>query len=194
MKKVFVPGTCALVLLAVVLSRLAVPPRVEPEDFLRFRVVAASDAPQDQEAKLAVRDAVLAYLRPVAARAGSREAVASYIAGNLPEIAAVARDAARAAGFSGEVRLFWGEVFFPPRPYGDCVLPGGKYKALQVVLGSGKGRNWWCVLFPPLCYVDLARAGSGSPGRGEGVSLRAARVFQRWHHPAAWKWKQFLRG
>ena len=116
------------------------------ERVLRLHVVAASDSCEDQELKLRARDAVLEYLAPVLRGCGGREEAERIIEALLPEIAAVA---AAASGQPAEAGL--AEESFPQREYGAFALPQGSYRALRIRLGEARGKNWWCVVFPPLC-------------------------------------------
>jgi stage II sporulation protein R len=125
---------------------------------IRFRVIAASDSTFDQSVKLKVRDAVLAYLHPELHSAESESAAAAVISGRLPGIRQVAEQTVRSAGSDKQVQVFYGVTAFPDKTYGSVVFPAGNYQALKIVIGAGQGHNWWCVLFPPLCYVDLAQA------------------------------------
>ncbi|NPV28828.1 MAG: stage II sporulation protein R [Firmicutes bacterium] len=132
---------------------------------IRFHVIAAGNSSQQQELKLKVRDAVLACLRPELEKAPDEAAAAACIERRLPEIEEAAVRAVREAGFSEPVRVVWGVSLFPARAYGPVVFPQGPYRALKIVIGRGAGKNWWCVLFPPLCYVDLTRTSQGLAGR-----------------------------
>lgn len=155
-----------LMLSAAFLLALALVPRPAPEaeserfpgGVIRFHVIAASDNPQDQELKLKVRDAVLNYLRPELARARDESTAYLVIQERLPEIREVAADTLRAAGCRDRVEVLFGVHDYPARSYGPLTFPAGSYRSLRIVLGDGEGRNWWCCLFPPLCYVDLTRS------------------------------------
>lgn len=125
------------------------------EGVVRFHVIANSDSSADQELKLAVRDEVLAYLRPELENVQDKETAAQIIQSRLPQIEDVAAGVLRSQGCSDQVKAYYGVFDFPARTYGDKTFPAGKYEALRVVLGAGEGKNWWCCLFPPLCYVDL---------------------------------------
>ncbi len=140
---------------------------------IRFRVIAASDSPFDQAVKIKVRDAVLEYLRPELQGAGSEPAAAAVISGRLTGIRQVARQTVQAAGPDKPVQVFYGVTAFPDKTYGSAFFPAGNYQALKIVIGAGQGHNWWCVLFPPLCYVDLAMAGQDLSG-GQQVASSAA--------------------
>jgi stage II sporulation protein R len=125
------------------------------EGVVRFHVIAKSDQTVDQELKLDVRDAVLDYLRPSLEGVEDQQGAAAVIQDKLPEIEQVAVKTLRSQGCSDPVEAYFGIFDFPVRVYGPLTFPEGKYQSLRIVLGEGEGKNWWCCLFPPLCYVDL---------------------------------------
>ena len=114
---------------------------------IRLHVVAVSDDEAEQALKLEVRDAVLAYLAPRLKGAGDSAAARELISGELEGIT----KAAAAASEGREVTVTLGCESFPTRQYEGFTLPAGKYESLRVVLGAGRGNNWWCIVFPPLC-------------------------------------------
>ncbi len=114
---------------------------------VRLHVIAASDEPAEQELKLRVRDGVLEYLTPLLDEAEGSEDAQSVISENLGNIQAAA---SRCAGGRG-VSVTLGSEYYPTREYEGFTLPAGQYQSLRVTLGEGKGHNWWCVVFPPLC-------------------------------------------
>ena len=114
---------------------------------MRLHVIAASDEEYEQALKLRVRDAVLEYLGPKLENAESRREAEEIIRLSIPGIA---RSAAAAAE-GRRVSVTLGQESYPTRYYGGFSLPGGRYDSLRVVLDEGKGQNWWCVVFPPLC-------------------------------------------
>ena len=125
------------------------------EGVVRFHVIANSDSSADQELKLAVRDEVLDYLRPELENVQDKKIAAQIIKSRLSQIEEVAAGVLRSQGCSDQVKAYYGVFDFPATAYGEKNFPEGKYEALRIVLGSGDGKNWWCCLFPPLCYVDL---------------------------------------
>ena len=114
--------------------------------FVRLHVIAASDSAADQTEKLAVRDAVLAVLTPKLGQAADRRDACRIILGAKREVLAAAREKS-----AHPVRLLLGTEHYPTREYGGFALPAGDYTSLRLVIGDGAGRNWWCVVFPPLC-------------------------------------------
>ncbi len=129
-----------------------------PPAVIRFRVIANSDNPVDQAVKLDVRDALLQRLDPLLSQAKSRQKAAALIHTHLHGLTMEADKvlAAHDMDYSAHVELT--RTQFPTKVYGSWVLPAGTYQALLVVLGRGQGHNWWCVLFPSLCFIDMSNA------------------------------------
>lgn len=151
---------------------------------VRLHVIAASDETAEQELKLRVRDNVLEYLTPVLDKAESPEEAQRIINGELTSIKAAAE--ACAGGRSVYVTL--GQEYYPTREYEGFTLPAGQYQSLRVILGEGKGHNWWCVVFPPLCVSaaeqNKALDAMSEPERGliteaDGYELRF-RIVELW--------------
>ncbi|WP_028543897.1 stage II sporulation protein R [Paenibacillus taiwanensis] len=130
---------------------------VIPSDAIRLRILAHSDSEQDQKLKREVRDRVVEQMNLwlgdsdlPQTRAQAREWIQSHM-DQLHEIAQqVVKESGKSYGVIAELK----EVPFPAKIYGGRVYPAGRYEALRITLGEGKGQNWWCVLFPPLCFVD----------------------------------------
>ncbi len=114
---------------------------------VRLHVIAASDEGEEQEVKLRVRDAVLAYLQPRLEDAKSPEEALAILRGELTGVETAAASAAEGR----RVRVSLGPEDYPARDYGSFTLPAGRYESLRIILGEGEGHNWWCVVFPPLC-------------------------------------------
>jgi len=119
-------------------------------DTLRLHIRAGSDSVADQSAKLHVRDAVLAYL-DAACPAQSKPDALTWAAQHLFELQLTARHALAKLGVRAPVRVQLVNMYFPTRRYGSGTLPAGRYDAVRIELGTGAGRNWWCVLYPGLC-------------------------------------------
>jgi len=120
---------------------------------LRLHIVANSDSEIDQEAKLAIRDELLASYRDVWEQCSNVEECIAVVDGELVAIEAKANAVLREKGMGYQVHAETGVFAFPTRMYADVSWPAGNYPALRLVLGSGEGKNWWCVLYPPLCVV-----------------------------------------
>ncbi|NPV29709.1 MAG: stage II sporulation protein R [Firmicutes bacterium] len=140
------------------------------DNLIRLHIIANSDEARDQAVKYRVRDALIESLKPRLKGLNYRE-VKTYLEQNRVRIAKIAAQAAAASGFSYPVRVEVGRFEFPARAYGDVVYPAGRYEAVRVVLGKGEGSNWWCVLFPPLCFVDLSSANQTSVSQAAGEAL-----------------------
>ena len=112
---------------------------------VRLHIVANSDSEEDQALKLRIRDRLLAA---TSASAGKEDA-----AGMLDKYEEIARREIADSGFNYGVKAEYGRFYFPTKDYGGLTYPAGEYDAVRVTLGEGEGQNWWCVLFPPLCYV-----------------------------------------
>ncbi len=119
---------------------------------VRLHVIAVSDAEYEQQLKLRVRDAVLDFLAPKLSAAGSPAQAKEIISANLLPIA----EAAASAAEGRQVSVSLSRECYPSRVYEGFTLPAGSYASLRIVLGEGKGQNWWCIAFPPLC-LDAAQ-------------------------------------
>ncbi|TDA65744.1 MAG: stage II sporulation protein R [Clostridia bacterium] len=137
-----------------------------PDNLIRFHVMATSDEPGEQAVKLQVRDAVMAALTPKLAHASTVEQARSIALASLPLMEKVAAQELAVSGRTYPVRAEMGYYSFPTRSYNNFTLPAGEYEAIRLVLGEGKGENWWCILFPPLCFVDVAREAEAVPAMG----------------------------
>ena len=122
--------------------------------FVRFHVLANSDSSEDQLLKLKVRDRVIDEMNELFEHVDDIEATRRIITENIEDIEAIARDEISRNYKDYNVRVALGRFPFPTKKYGDVMLPAGNYEALRIVIGDGDGANWWCVLFPPLCFVD----------------------------------------
>ncbi len=125
---------------------------------LRFHVIANSDSDEDQELKLQVRDAVLDYFADEMPESGDASQAAAWARQHTDEIEEVGRRALAEAGSDETVNAAVITCFFPDRTYGDMTFPAGNYEALRVEIGAAEGHNWWCVLYPNLCFLDSTNA------------------------------------
>ncbi len=122
------------------------------EKILRFHVLANSDSRTDQVLKLKVRDAVGAFMQPKLSAVTDREQCSRIVRNHLRQIEAVAERTLRQEGYTYPVSARIGTVDFPQKTYGNYTFPAGDYEALNLMIGSGKGRNWWCVMYPNMCF------------------------------------------
>lgn len=124
---------------------------------LRFHVVANSDLESDQDVKIKVRNEILKEMGSLLSEAKNREESIDIVKENISKIQDIADSILKKEGKNYTSRAEVGDFIFPVKSYGDITLPSGKYKALKVVLGEGGGKNWWCVMFPPLCFIDITK-------------------------------------
>lgn len=122
----------------------------------RLHVIANSDSKEDQDLKYKVRDNLLKYMNKICKDCTSKEDAISLVEKNKDIFKQIALDTIRNEGFSYNVNINIGNFEFPTKNYGDISLPAGLYDALRVEIGEAKGQNWWCVMFPPLCFVDVS--------------------------------------
>lgn len=121
---------------------------------IRFHVRANSDSDEDQELKLMVKDAVVSYLSEEMKAAGSKDDSAAYIKAHIEEIEAIALEVIKEQGYSYTVNAYITTEYFPTKSYGDVTIPCGEYDAFRIDIGENAGNNWWCILYPPLCFVQ----------------------------------------
>lgn len=124
------------------------------ESIVRFHVVSAGDSEYEQSIKLLVKNTVLEFLSEKLADVTSKEETLSVLEKLKPEITELAHSVLRKNNCNTSVTTNIEDSFFPIKTYGDLTLPAGEYTALKIVLGEGDGTNWWCVLYPRLCFVD----------------------------------------
>lgn len=141
-----------LVLLGIEYSRQLKLQQGIAQKVLRFHVIANSDSDEDQALKLAVRDAVGAQMAEVLVGVKDRRECEQVIAAHMEEIKETASNVIAEQGYSYEVDAFVRQVDFPVKTYGTYTFPAGTYEALEVVIGQGSGKNWWCVMYPNMCF------------------------------------------
>lgn len=121
----------------------------------RLHVIANSDSKEDQNLKYIVRDKLLQYMNSYLSNTSTKEDAFKIANEHLDEFKQVAINTIKEQGYSYNVNVKVGNFEFPTKTYGDISLPAGFYDALRVEIGEAKGQNWWCVMFPPLCFVDV---------------------------------------
>ncbi len=121
------------------------------EDVVRLHILANSDSPEDQEVKLKVRDALLSKNTALLTQGVNQENASAYFELSKDELQRTAKEVLWENGFDYDVRMYLEKEYFETREYGELIFPAGEYTALKVILGEGEGKNWWCVMFPPLC-------------------------------------------
>lgn len=131
--------------------------RIAPE-ILRFHVLANSDSTEDQNLKLKVRTMLLNTIYEEMGENASLEETKKYVRSHKNRLEKKAETYMKTLGYDYPAHMELATTYFPTKTYGDMVFPCGNYEAVRVKIGEGKGRNWWCVLYPPLCFVDSSYA------------------------------------
>lgn len=126
------------------------------DSVFRLHVIANSDSDEDQALKLKVRDKLLEYMNSLCANTSSKEDAMRIANEHINDFSKIAKDVISENEYDYDVEISVGECDFPTKNYGDVSLPAGIYDALRVKIGSANGHNWWCVMFPPLCFVDVS--------------------------------------
>ena len=147
------------IIISVILSTAIVCVGSEPKpafdgEIVRLHVIANSDADFDQALKLKVRDSVL----DVSNSAGTSEMTLEFARRNAENMRIAALETIKNEGYNYDIKIETGVFHFPVKAYGDLIFPAGDYNAVRVVIGEGKGQNWWCVMFPPLCFTNETTA------------------------------------
>jgi stage II sporulation protein R len=146
---------------------------VIPGEAIRLRILANSDFESDQAIKRKVRDAVNAQITLWVQDLTSMEKARTVINSKLPEIQEIAERTVREQGSDQSVKVEFGKVQFPTKLYGQFLYPAGEYQAILITLGEGEGANWWCVLYPPLCFLDFSNGVAVSDGFEEEKTAKA---------------------
>jgi len=124
---------------------------------IRFHVIANSDDKIDQNLKLKVRDSVLKYISPKLKECKNIKESREILNAENKNIKKIAQTIIKRNGFRYSVATTLSQENFPVKTYGNITLPQGKYEAYRIIIGTGTGQNWWCVMFPPLCFVDITK-------------------------------------
>ena len=126
------------------------------DSVFRLHVIANSDSKEDQELKLKVRDELLSYMNIISKDSTSKQEAMQIANEHKEEFTQIAEKVIKENGYNYTVNVQIGKADFPTKYYGDITLPAGTYDALKVQIGEANGQNWWCVMFPPLCFVDVS--------------------------------------
>ncbi|MGG3803627.1 stage II sporulation protein R [Metabacillus fastidiosus] len=145
-------------------------PVVIPDEAIRLRILANSDSDEDQALKRKVRDEVNKEITKWVEKLTSIEAARKLISDRLPEIERIVEDVMKEEELVQSYNVDFDNVSFPTKLYGDYIYPAGEYEAILITLGEGNGANWWCVLFPPLCFLDFS---TGAAVKAEGNEAAA---------------------
>jgi stage II sporulation protein R len=143
------------------ISENKTPDNVSIEDIsgklIRFHVIANSDNEEDQNLKLKVRDKVLEYVQPLLRDSKNIEESREILNKENKKILDIAREVIKENGYNYSVESTLDKENFPVKTYGNITLPQGEYEAYRIIIGTGEGQNWWCVMFPPICFVDITK-------------------------------------
>lgn len=166
------------------------------EKVLRFHVLANSDTAEDQRLKLKVRDAVGARMSEYLKTAESREESEAVVLEKMDEIKKTANRILAEEGFDYKVETCLKEVDFPVKTYGCYTFPAGRYEALEVVIGEGKGHNWWCVMYPNMCFsgsvYEVVEAGAKEELRAVLTEEEYEQIFTEGAYEIRFKCLEFL--
>ena len=121
----------------------------------RLHVIANSDSTEDQELKYKVRDSLISYMKTITNTNNTKEEVIEIAKMHIKDFENIAKTVIKENGYNYDVKVEIGNFSFPTKTYGDISFPAGFYDALKVEIGKSQGQNWWCVMFPPLCFVDV---------------------------------------
>ncbi len=124
------------------------------DSVFRLHIIANSDSSADQELKLKVRDNIINYMNTLTSNSSDKKDVISMVNNHLDSFKEIALNTIKGNGYNYDVNIEIGNFHFPTKSYGDISFPAGNYDALKIEIGDAIGQNWWCVLFPPLCFVN----------------------------------------
>ena len=128
------------------------------DSLIRFHVIANSDSEEDQNLKLKVKDKVIDYLYPYLNNSQSLDESRQIIKDRMQEVKKLAEEVIKDNNYEYSIKVELSRENFPDKSYGKITLPQGNYEAFRIIIGDGQGKNWWCVMFPPLCFVDESKA------------------------------------
>ena len=161
MKKFILTTIATIIISAIALNTTNISGKTSQEDvaqkLIRFHVIANSDDKIDQELKLKVRDSILKYISPKLKNGKNIEECRQIIKTEDANIKKISEKIIKEKGFKYSVSTALSQEYFPVKTYGNITLPQGEYEAYRVIIGTGTGQNWWCVMFPPLCFVDITK-------------------------------------
>ena len=125
------------------------------ENIFRLHIIANSDSNEDQKLKYLIRDELIKYMNSICKNISSKEEVMKIVKEHKENFYNIAKQVIKENGFNYDININIGNFSFPTKTYGDISLPSGFYDALKVEIGSSSGQNWWCVMFPSLCFVNI---------------------------------------
>ena len=125
------------------------------DSVFRLHVIANSDSEEDQNLKYKVRDSLIEYMNTLTNDMNTKDEVIQIAKEHIQDFKNIAQNVVKENGYDYEVNIEIGNFSFPTKTYGDISFPAGFYDALKVEIGKAEGQNWWCLMFPPLCFVDV---------------------------------------
>ncbi|TQS72229.1 stage II sporulation protein R [Ornithinibacillus gellani] len=188
-KAILLIGLCGMIMIIFMLDSkqsASADYEVIPDDAIRLRILANSDSEADQRTKRLIRDQVNETISGWVAAIDDKEEAKQLIASRIPELNQLIGKELAAAGMDIAYEVEYDRsVSFPTKVYGNYLYPAGEYEAVLITLGAGKGANWWCVLFPPLCFLDF--------GNGISTADAAADISEQEEEPVKvkfflWEW------
>ncbi len=123
-------------------------------NMIRLHIVANSDSKADQDIKYLIRDEIVNHMTSIADQLKSKEDAKAYIKNNIEKLENIANKAIAHSGSAYTAEVSYGKYPFPSKRYNNIILPAGYYDSVKIDIGKAEGQNWWCVMFPPLCFVD----------------------------------------
>ena len=161
MKKIILTTITIIIIISIAVNASSISGKASQDDvaskLIRFHVIANSDDKIDQGLKLKVRDSVLKYVSPKLKDCKNIEESRKVISKENANIKKISETIIKENGFKYSVETLLSREYFPVKTYGNITLPQGKYEAYRIIIGTGTGQNWWCVMFPPLCFVDITK-------------------------------------
>lgn len=127
-------------------------------EIIRFHVIANSDSLEDQNLKLKVKNKIIEYLYAYLKSSKSIEESRKILTDKMNEVRVISENVIKDNNYNYDIKLELSKENFPDKTYGNILLPQGEYEAFRIIIGNGQGKNWWCVMFPPLCFVDESKA------------------------------------
>lgn len=121
----------------------------------RLHVIANSDSNEDQDLKYKVRDNLINYMNTLCSNCNNKEEIIKITQKNKENFKEIAKKTIESEGFDYNVNIEIGNFYFPTKTYGDISFPSGNYDALRIKIGKAEGKNWWCMLYPSLCFIDM---------------------------------------
>ena len=145
-----------LILLALGANTIEIAEEYDKTQLIRFHVLADNNSKASQENKLAVKDAVVEFMQEELKDSQNVEESRRIIQEDMPRMQKIAEEVLAERNCADEVQICYGNDYFPVKYYGAFALPAGEYEAVRIILGEGKGENWWCVMFPPMCFTGAS--------------------------------------